>query len=63
MTLLLTNVFILKPETELNMFKKESNRPDFIKQFWKKPGIISDLYFKWISMLGYIITKNLSEAL
>lgn len=63
MTLLLTNVFILKPETELNMFKKEQNRPDFIKQFWKQPGITGDLCFKWISMLGYIITKNLSEAL
>lgn len=54
MTLLLTNVFILKPETKLNMFKKEQNRPDFIKQFWKQPGITGDLCFN-----GYLCWATL----
>lgn len=31
MTLLLTNVFILKPETELNMFKKRIEQNRFYK--------------------------------
>lgn len=31
MTLLLTNVFILKPETELNMFKKRIEQTRFYK--------------------------------
>lgn len=36
MTLLLTNVFILKPETELNMFKKEFEQTRFYKTVLEK---------------------------